>query len=308
MQSVEFAAAATKNNTKEGLYMEHNQIGDKIRELRTRSNLTQADLGKLVGVSMQAVSKWERGGTPDIDVLLSVAKYFNISLDEMVGRTVNSTGRLEDVLYTAMQEVPEHKKIQQACRYCWAIFKGMSSIPGVRDYDYSTAHPGDTESSRCRVSTDEGIGYFFAAQDAPMMAIMPEPKDGYDMALGDVKDYVALFRLLGDEDAMRLFLFLCTRTTLFSERLAAQSTGIVEEKVGQVLDEFECRGWLAKETADMDDGPVLLYRPTYKEYFIFFLFFARDMTVSPQFWYLSNCTRLKAPLLRDLPADARAEH
>ena len=53
---------------------------------------------------------------------------------------------------------------------------------------------------------------------------------------------------------------------------------------------------------------VLLYRPTYKEYFIFFLFFARDMTVSPQFWYLSNCTRRKAPLLRDLPADARAEH
>lgn len=41
---------------------------------------------------------------------------------------------------------------------------------------------------------------------------------------------------------------------------------------------------------------------------IFFLFFARDMTVSPQFWYLSNCTRRKAPLLRDLPADARAEH
>lgn len=78
--------------------------------------------------------------------------------------------------------------------------------------------------------------------------------------------------------------------------------------MGQVLDEFECRGWLAKETADMDDGPVLLYRPTYKEYFIFFLFFARDMTVSPQFWYLSNCTRRKAPLLRDLPADARAEH
>ena len=80
--------------------MEHNQIGDKIRELRTRSNLTQAELGKLVGVSMQAVSKWERGGTPDIDVLLSVAKYFNISLDEMVGHTIDSTGRLDDVLYT----------------------------------------------------------------------------------------------------------------------------------------------------------------------------------------------------------------
>lgn len=287
--------------------MEHNQIGDKIRELRTRSNLTQAELGKLVGVSMQAVSKWERGGTPDIDVLLSVAKYFNISLDEMVGRTIDSTGRLDDVLYTAMQEVPDHKKIQQACRYCWSIFKGMSNIPAIQDYDYSPSRPSDTENTRSRISTDEGIGYFLASRDAPMMAIMPEPQEGYDSVIGSVKDYVSLFQLLGDEDAMRLFLFLCTRSnSLFSKKLAAHSTGIAEEKVEKVLDEFERREWLAKETADMDDGTVLLYRPIYKEYFIFFLFFAREMGLSSRFWYLSNCSRRKAPLLRKLPADARA--
>ena len=54
--------------------MELNQIGNKIRELRIGHGLTQAELGKLVGVSMQAVSKWERGGTPDIEVLLSLAE------------------------------------------------------------------------------------------------------------------------------------------------------------------------------------------------------------------------------------------
>ena len=86
MQSVEFAAAATKkSNTKEGLYMEHNQIGDKIRELRTRSNLTQADLGKLVGVSMQAVSKWENGtAEPSTSNLLALAKLFNVSAEELL--------------------------------------------------------------------------------------------------------------------------------------------------------------------------------------------------------------------------------
>lgn len=293
---------------KEGLNMEHNQIGDKIRALRTQNNLTQAELGKLVGVSMQAVSKWERGGTPDIDVLLSVAKYFNITLDELVGRSVDSTGRLEDVLYAAMQEVPDHKKIQQACRYCWSIFKGMSGIPAIQDRGYSPTQPGDVECTRCRISTDEGISFFFAAQDAPMMAIMPEPKDGYDVIVGNVKDYVSLFQLLGDEDAMRLFLFLCTRANaLFPKKLAAQSTGIPEEKVEHVLDEFERRGWLTKEVADMDDGPVLLYRSIHKEYFIFFLLFAKEMGMSTQFWYLSNFSGRKAPLLRKLPADASAE-
>lgn len=68
--------------------MEHNQIGNKIRELRMRCNLTQAELGQKVGVSMQAVSKWERGGTPDIEVLLSIAQYFNVTMDELLGRCV----------------------------------------------------------------------------------------------------------------------------------------------------------------------------------------------------------------------------
>ena len=40
--------------------MYQNSFGTIIRELRLRSNLTQAELGKIAGVSMQAISKWER--------------------------------------------------------------------------------------------------------------------------------------------------------------------------------------------------------------------------------------------------------
>ena len=67
--------------------MKLNQIGNKIRELRMSCNMTQADLGDAVGVSMQAVSKWERGRAyPDVELLVPIARLFSVTLDELFGR------------------------------------------------------------------------------------------------------------------------------------------------------------------------------------------------------------------------------
>ena len=301
-----------------------NVLSERIAELRKARGLTQEQLGQLAGVSAQAVSKWEKGGAPDVELLPALADRLGVTIDALFGREGGEAGDIHQTAARWLHTIPKEQRYDQICRLFWIFTQNMVDEVTMPDIGYleQAAALWEDETSGIkqwaisRVWLDGGYMLSLHAEDLSFATVWPEPKDGYDMALGDVKDYVALFRLLGDEDAMRLFLFLCTRTTLFSERLAAQSTGIVEEKVGQVLDEFECRGWLAKETADMalnaleidPLGLELLYRPTYKEYFIFFLFFARDMTVSPQFWYLSNCTRRKAPLLRDLPADARAEH
>ncbi|MBQ1239984.1 MAG: helix-turn-helix transcriptional regulator, partial [Ruminococcus sp.] len=40
-------------------------IGEKIKKYRNQKKYTQEYLGNLIGVTTQAVSKWERGGTPD---------------------------------------------------------------------------------------------------------------------------------------------------------------------------------------------------------------------------------------------------
>ena len=279
--------------------MELNQIGNKIRELRIGHGLTQAELGKLVGVSMQAVSKWERGGTPDIEVLLSLAEYFGVTLDEMFGRTINDNCQLADMLYYALLHTPEKNRMEQACRYCWSIFKGVSGIPEMQNVDYSTASVANPENTRGRVFTNGGIGYALAAHDAHMVAIMPEPLEGYGAILAKAEIYTDLFRFLSDPDVFQLLVFICTRAqSLFSLGLASRSTGIPEEKVQAVFSEFSRREWLVKEQADVDSGTVTLYRATYKEYFAFFLHFANEMTISPRFWFLSSCTKRTEPLLR----------
>ena len=56
------------------------ELTDKIRSLRTSRGITQEALASAMGVTAQAVSKWERGTTmPDVSVLPELAVYFGVS-------------------------------------------------------------------------------------------------------------------------------------------------------------------------------------------------------------------------------------
>jgi transcriptional regulator with XRE-family HTH domain len=61
-------------------------LGQKIADARKLRGLTQGDLAKAVGVTAQAVSKWERGNScPDIAILDEVARALSISVSDLLG-------------------------------------------------------------------------------------------------------------------------------------------------------------------------------------------------------------------------------
>ncbi len=61
------------------------RIGEKIREARKVQNLSQDDLAEEIGISVQAVSKWECGQScPDIMYLPRIADYLGVSLDDLL--------------------------------------------------------------------------------------------------------------------------------------------------------------------------------------------------------------------------------
>lgn len=65
--------------------MDINKVASQIVLLRKTKGLTQAELGDRVGVSFQAVSKWERGETlPDTGVLPLLAKVLETSIDNIL--------------------------------------------------------------------------------------------------------------------------------------------------------------------------------------------------------------------------------
>ena len=63
-----------------------NNLGKKIASVRKKAKLTQSDLASCVGVTAQAISKWERGNAcPDIAILDEIADALGISLFELLG-------------------------------------------------------------------------------------------------------------------------------------------------------------------------------------------------------------------------------
>lgn len=56
--------------------------GEKIAHLRKSRGMTQEELGKVLSVTYQAVSKWERGESlPDFSTMSQIAKYFGVPLE-----------------------------------------------------------------------------------------------------------------------------------------------------------------------------------------------------------------------------------
>ena len=76
-------------------------IAETLRSLRRDMGVTQEELANAIGVTAQAVSKWERGeGYPDITLLPDIAAYFRVTLDTLCGIDEQKKQRkIHDILY-----------------------------------------------------------------------------------------------------------------------------------------------------------------------------------------------------------------
>lgn len=62
------------------------KIGKHIKELRNRDGVTQDALAEALGVTGQAISKWENeSGYPDIEYITPIANFFNVTIDQLFG-------------------------------------------------------------------------------------------------------------------------------------------------------------------------------------------------------------------------------
>ena len=61
------------------------EFNEKLQELRKQKGLTQEELAEALFVSRTAISKWESGrGYPNIDSLKAIAKFFGVTIDELL--------------------------------------------------------------------------------------------------------------------------------------------------------------------------------------------------------------------------------
>lgn len=69
-----------------------NIFSENVKLLREQANLSQSELGSAIGISKQTVNDIEHGRSKTtLDRAISLADYFNVSLDYLVGRSDDPT-------------------------------------------------------------------------------------------------------------------------------------------------------------------------------------------------------------------------
>ena len=80
-------------------------LGEKIKELRKRDGRKQEDLASALGVTNQAVSRWEKDGSyPDMEMIPAIANYFGITIDELFGYE-NDREKKIDAIFKQIKEM-----------------------------------------------------------------------------------------------------------------------------------------------------------------------------------------------------------
>lgn len=81
------------------------KLGENIKRLRQEKDLTQEQLADIFGVSPQAVSRWENSATyPDITLLPTIAVYFEVTLDDLMGmEEIRDEKRFDEIIKTHIE-------------------------------------------------------------------------------------------------------------------------------------------------------------------------------------------------------------
>ena len=103
-------------------------IGTNIYTLRKEKKITQAQLAEKLGVSEQAVSKWENDQcAPDVSLFPIIADYFGVSIDRLFGYHMNSyNDEVEAVMKAADDSMNTYKEIE-------IISEGLKNILTVQN-------------------------------------------------------------------------------------------------------------------------------------------------------------------------------
>ena len=89
-------------------------LSDNLKRIRKENNLSQEQLADKLGVSRQAVSKWESNQAyPEMDKVLQICKMFNLNIDELLNQN------LKEVNETKQSKNNVNKFIDENCIWEW---------------------------------------------------------------------------------------------------------------------------------------------------------------------------------------------
>lgn len=241
-------------------------FSQNLKKIRKEKNITQEQLAGMLGISPQAVSKWETSETyPDAALLLPLSSALDTSLDILFG---NSTCSMSDVsrrIISIIKSTPTEQRFHLARDICWQIEKGFFDSITPIDTRYS---PNELNSLKNSSYILSDYGFTLISNDnSPFFSIFPKYDECYTKAIGDGEEIRNIFEKLSSIDTMRAVLFIHKEdyNYVFEAEVLADACDIKEERIENVLQDLLDLRLIEKMNLEIDEQPTTLYatRPTH---------------------------------------------
>ena len=271
--------------------MNTHTVGAMIAKLRKEKNVTQEELASKVGISSQAVSKWENGGMPDAELLPRIADFFEVSIDTLFGRRLMGQCDLAQVIAAQFEDKDESQKIQAMFKMCWEIEKAMFNPGKSESLEEMRQSIGDGSQTYSSIICDSGFTRVGIGNRLPYFLLVPESKDK-EKAFFEGIDYTVFFKDFSDENVFNAMMILNKRKNrkAFTENLLVKKMGIDKDTAADIIRILHKYNLIHITQIEMDDEEQEIYTFNPTPSFIALLIFAREMIDRPNhfFNYMGN--------------------
>ena len=275
----------------------------QLQKLRKAKGIRQEQLAQHLGVSTQAVSKWENGSYPDGDLLPKIAKFFDVSIDYLYGDE-KETMRFDERIMEYLDKKEGTTKRSRMDKMLEIQWMSMGMGTNIEEYFAMPKIEKTEEVTGSCIMTEDGFSYLRIREDLKYGFTVERPKEGYEAYVSDTQKLAEVFQLFGSEDALRILLLMMTlkRTECVRVSTVAKYLNLPVQTVEKVLEKalsFDSDGLVLRSSLLKEDGTEeKLYRIQYYTVVVILRLFivAKDI-LYPMHSYRGLWDNMTMPLL-----------
>ena len=242
-------------------------LSANIKRLRLEKDMTQEQLATKLGVSAQAVSKWETSETyPDGALLVPLANELEVSLDELFGNDAVSMADISGRIIKLIHNTEATERFNVARDIGWQIERGLFNCRMEIEKKYD---PNEIKNQKnaSYILDDNGFTIVSNGKE-PFFSVFPQPAEGYGHFLNDKDDLQKIFAALSHTDTMNALIYLYHKAEnyVFESSVLAKDCDIPSDRMEAVLDDLLLLKIMWKQNLTINGEERTLYysRPSHK--------------------------------------------
>lgn len=269
-------------------------IGIKIQELRKKKGVTQAEMGEALGVSSQAVSRWENQvGAPDLESLPLIADYFGVTIDELFSHTTNNTS---DKIAAALQDEIASSNDETVFEKAYLMCENIA-LGAVAQIKQSPNHLYRADNYNAFALRDGGFVKLRKQDDFNFFFLLDEHGGLKDRVKRNADDLTSFFRILSDKTSFDILSFLYTRTaTPFTVDYIKKALGLSMREAERGIDALIKAKMAVEGEFESADGMIKVYSTRLDAAFVGMIIFAIDLVGQTNEYY-ARSTKRNTPLI-----------